>query len=240
MDAALETLLKKERSLWRGRDQYYTRETIPTGHKALDNSLPSGGWNLGTLTELLIAHDGIGEFSLLLPALRKITSNKQWAALINPPYVPYAPALAAAGLNLDYLLVVNPEDDTDTLWSAEQLLRSATFQVVVFWINNAHSSYKNRRSRKNRNGDNANRFRRLQLAAEHAGAWAVAYRDIEEAKQHSSAALRICLQAVCVPDSPSDPTENGLKLNHYGQHCFLTTCHCSGILKSKPASSRIV
>lgn len=201
MDPALEILLKKERSLWRGRDQYYVRDTIPTGHKALDNSLPSGGWNLGTLTELLIADDGIGEFSLLLPALRKITTNNQWAALINPPYVPYAPALATAGLNLEHLLVINTEDDTDTLWSAEQLLRSGTFQVVIFWINNT------------RKASNSNSFRRLQLAAEHAGAWAVAYRNIADAKQHSSAALRICLQAVCFSDSPSDPTENGLQLD---------------------------
>ena len=201
MDPALEILLKKERGLWRGRDQYYARDTITTGHKALDNSLPSGGWNLGTLTELLIAHDGIGEFSLLLPALRKITTGKQWAALINPPYVPYAPALATAGLNLEHLLVIDSKDDTDTLWSAEQLLRSGTFQVVIFWIHKA------------RNADKSNKLRRLQLAAEHAGAWAVAYRNIEDAKQHSSAALRICLQAVCFPDSPSDPTENGLQLD---------------------------
>ena len=201
MDPALEILLKKERGLWRGRDQYYARDTIATGHKALDNSLPSGGWNLGTLTELLIAHDGIGEFSLLLPALRKITTSKQWAALINPPYVPYAPALATAGLNLEHLLVIDSKDDTDTLWSAEQLLRSGTFQVVIFWIHKA------------RNADKSNKLRRLQLAAEQAGAWAVAYRNIEDAKQHSSAALRICLQAVCFPDSPSDPTENGLQLD---------------------------
>jgi len=169
--------------------------------------MPEGGWNLGTLTELLIAQDGIGEFSLLLPALRKITTNKQWAALINPPYVPYAPALATAGLNLDHLLVVDTKDDADTLWSAEQLLRSGTFQVVIFWINNTRSSPKKRYA------DNSNRFRRLQLAAEQAGAWAVAYRSIDDAKQHSSAALRICLQAVCFPDSPSDPTENGLQLD---------------------------
>jgi len=153
VDPALEALLKTERSLWRGRDQYYTRKTLSS----------AGGWSLGVLTELLVEHQGIGEFSLLLPALSKITTAQQWVALINPPYVPYAPALTNAGLDLDYLLIVDTGNNKDTLWSAEQLLRSGTFQGVILWLDPG------------KDNQQINRLRRLQLAAEQTGVWAVAY-----------------------------------------------------------------
>ena len=190
MKPALEALLKKERNLWRGRDQYNTRDTLPTGHARLDTVLPGGGWSLGALTELIPECEGIGEFSLLLPALQQITGNGQWAALINPPYIPYAPALANAGLDLERLLIVNTGNDPDTLWGAEQLLRSGTFQAVIMWLAKA----------------NAGQLRRLQLAAESGSTWAVAYRHANAASQHSPAALRIQL-------SPAPPQQSsGLKL----------------------------
>ncbi len=191
MKPALETLLKKERNLWRGRDQYYTQDILPSGHTRLDNILPGGGWSLGALTELLPECEGIGELSLLLPALKHITRNGQWAALINPPYIPYAPALVNAGLDLEHVLIVDTGNDPDTLWSAEQLLRSGTFQAVIMWLTKA----------------NAGQLRRLQLAAESASTWAVAYRHAKAASQHSPAALRIRLSPV-----PASEQTAGLKI----------------------------
>lgn len=192
MKPALETLLKKERNLWRGRDQYYTQDILPSGHARLDNILPGGGWSLGALTELLPECEGIGELSLLLPALKRITCSGQWAALINPPYIPYAPALANAGLDLEHMLIVDTGNDADTLWGAEQLLRSGTFQAVVLWLSKA----------------NATQLRRLQLAAESSSTWAVAYRHANAASQHSPAALRIRLS----PTQASAKQTAGLKI----------------------------
>jgi len=139
--------------------------------------------------ELLVEHQGIGEFSLLLPALSKITTAQQWVALINPPYVPYAPALTNAGLDLDYLLIVDTGNNKDTLWSAEQLLRSGTFQGVILWLDPG------------KDNQQINRLRRLQLAAEQTSVWAVAYQHDCMTFRHSPAALRIRLQ----PASANNP-----------------------------------
>lgn len=200
MDPALETLLKKERGLWRGRDQYYTRETLSTGYAALDRKLPAGGWSIGTLTELLVEQDGIGELSLLLPALATITADKRNAALINPPYVPYAPALACAGVDLDYLLIVNSDNCADTFWSAEQLLRNGSFRAVVSWI------------KASRGSSHTKQLRRLQLAAEQSNALAIAYRRERFSAQHSPAAVRIRLQPLTNSMPCFDQRMDGLAL----------------------------
>jgi protein ImuA len=42
---------------------------VDTGYASLSAELPSGGWPLGALIELLPAHSGIGELRLLQPAL---------------------------------------------------------------------------------------------------------------------------------------------------------------------------
>jgi len=80
----VEALLKHP-ALWKGRQTHEKRETFATGHTALDLALPSGGWPVGALTELMVAHEGVGEFTLLLPALAALTQQQQWIALVAPP-----------------------------------------------------------------------------------------------------------------------------------------------------------
>ena len=175
--ATLDTLLKTQPAVWRGRDRYVNAASIPTGFAALDNALPARGWGVGGVTELLLGQHGIGELSLLLPALRHVTSAG-WAALINPPYIPYPPAFSNAGIALDRLLIINSNDDINTLWSTEQVLRSGLFGGVIAWV---HKS-------------SAQRQRRLQLAAEIGGSWATVYRPLQVSTEHSPVATRICLR----------------------------------------------
>ena len=174
---ALDELLKSQPALWRGRDQYNDYAAVPTGYAQLDNALPSGGWGIGCLTELLLEQHGIGEISLLLPGLSQVTSDNQWAAFVNPPYLPYAPALANSGINLERLLIINTGNDVDTLWATEQLLRAGIFASVVAWVNRT----------------TAQKQRRLQLAAELGKTWATVYRPASAQDQSSPAALRIVI-----------------------------------------------
>ena len=134
MDPALDALLKSQPALWRGRERYTDEDSIPTGFASLDNALPTRGWCIGGVTEILSSQQGIGEVSLLLPALSKVTREDQWAAFINPPHVPYAPALSNAGIRLDRLLIIDSKDDLNTLWAAEQVLRAGLFASVVVWV----------------------------------------------------------------------------------------------------------
>lgn len=200
--ATLDTLLKTQPAVWRGRDRYSVESSIPTGFAALDNALPAHGWGIGGVTELLLEQHGIGELSLLLPALRYVVGganstasqlsagshNTGWAALVNPPYIPYAPALGNAGIALDRLLIINSGDDINTLWSTEQLLRSGLFGAVVAWV---HKS-------------SAQRQRRLQLAAESGGSWAAVYRPLHAQQEHSPVSTRICVTMEMAPGAPVD------------------------------------
>jgi protein ImuA len=99
-----------------------------TGHAALDAELPGGGWPAAGLTELLLAAPGCGELRLLAPALSE--RSLLWIA---PPFLPYAPALAALGMALDRLTVVTPETAADAAWAAEQALRPGALGAVLWW-----------------------------------------------------------------------------------------------------------
>ena len=50
-----------------------------------------------------ILHDGagLGEVSLLFGALKRVSEEGRAIAWINPPHLPYAPALARAGVALN-------------------------------------------------------------------------------------------------------------------------------------------
>src|SRR5262249_9708741 len=98
--SGLATLLSHP-SIWRGRDlSTVSLPRLPTGFPALNAELPGGGWPMAALTEILPEHEGIGEVRLLAPALAHLSTTGRWLAWIAPPYVPYAPALQAAGIDL--------------------------------------------------------------------------------------------------------------------------------------------
>ncbi len=199
----LEAILKNP-AIWKGRQQHEGRETYPSQHGALDAALPGRGWPIGALTELMVANEGVGEFTLLLPALAALTRQQQWIALVAPPRIPYAPALHNAGMALEHVLVVDSDDDKrrkNSFWAAEQLLRSGVFSAVVLWLGAA--------------GDERQQ-RRLQLAAEHGRAWGVCYRPSSAARHASPAGLRMILQ------HHSDGLHIDIIKNRGGRLCELT------------------
>src|SRR3569832_69493 len=111
--------------IWRGNQRAQTAEAaLPTGITALDALLPGGGWLRGALTELLLSRQGIVVLRLLMPALAQLSEADGCLAWVTPPYVPYAAALDAAGIDLKRLLVAKPPSEADAWWTAEQALRS--------------------------------------------------------------------------------------------------------------------
>lgn len=168
------------RTVWRaGRVQAVAADGEPTGHAALDALLPQGGWPRAALTELLIPADGVGELSLLLPTLARLTRGGGIVALVAPPYLPYAPAWQAAGVDLRLLEVIEA-DARGALWAFEQCLRSAACAVVLGWPLQA----------------DAQALRRLQVAADGGDCLGFAFRDAKHAANPSPAALRMEYVAV--------------------------------------------
>ncbi|MFO7190463.1 MAG: translesion DNA synthesis-associated protein ImuA [Pseudomonadota bacterium] len=156
------------------------RPSVPTGFACLDRELPGGGWPGGALTEILPAHEGIGELRLLGPALAALSRKGRHLAWIAPPYLPYAPALDAAGIDLAKLFIVRTRSLTDSLWAAEQCLASAACGAVLLWPQQLKYL----------------ELRRLQLAAEGTDALAFLFRPPGAAAEPSPAALRLGLETV--------------------------------------------
>lgn len=153
----------------------YQEHSIPTGFDVLDRRLPGGGWPLGALTEILIPRQEPGTLWITLPALARLSEQQRWMAMIAPPHMPYAPALAAIGLDLNKILFIRPGSRTDILWTIEEALKSGTCSSVIFWLNQTGNKI----------------LRRLQLAAEKGNTLGLCFRPESFASQRTSAALRL-------------------------------------------------
>ncbi|WP_246181619.1 translesion DNA synthesis-associated protein ImuA [Dechloromonas hortensis] len=165
--------------VWRGDTLASLPENaIPSGHPELDAELPGGGWPRGNLTEILVDRSGFGEMSLLLPALASLSTAGGWLALVAPPWLPHAPAWAAAGVALERLVVLPA--GKQTAWSVEQLLACGGFAGVLAWPEA---------------GIDARALRRLQVAAEGRPVFACLWRSTAAAASPSPAPLRLEMAA---------------------------------------------
>ncbi|MCX7891789.1 MAG: translesion DNA synthesis-associated protein ImuA [Burkholderiales bacterium] len=176
---AFDAILARH-DVWRGDGlAQAARPAVPTGFAALDAALPGGGWPTAALSECLPAHEGIGELRLFGPALARLARERRLLAWIAPPHLPYAPALAAAGIDLERVLVVKTRTPQETLWATEQALRANACGAVLAWPPERVKYAE---------------LRRLQLAAEGRGAVAVLFRTPPAAAESSPAALRLALE----------------------------------------------
>jgi hypothetical protein len=171
-----ETLEQLARLCRNGREGPPPR--IEPSGSALDAVLPGGGWQAGTVVELMPVTEGIGELRLLMPALAKITQSERHVAMIAPPYIPFAPALLRHGLRLEHFWIIRAHSAADVLWSAEQTLRCKSFGAVLAWP----PAIRDRE------------VRRLQLAAEAGNSIGFVYRSPSAMREPSPAAVRLRLQ----------------------------------------------
>ena len=176
--AALEELLRQH-PVWRGGAPQLGVPAVSTGYPVLDAELPGGGWPSGALTEILGSREGIGELQLVLPALAALTWAGKRVVWLAPPYLPYAPALAAAGVNLEHLAVIRAPGRRDALWAAEQALRAGCCHALLGWFRKA--AYDD--------------LRRLAVAAEASPAWVALFRPLPAAAESSPACLRLALDS---------------------------------------------
>jgi cell division inhibitor SulA/protein ImuA len=166
--------------VWRGDALGVPDEPgVATGFAVLDDVLPGAGWPVGALTEILPSSQGIGELSLLRPALARLSREAaRWIVWVAPPHLPYAPALQAAGVDLSRLVVLRPHSASEALWATRQALASGSCSAVLAWLNAPdHQS-----------------LRRLQLAAEGGGAAAFLFRPAYARRDFSPAPLRLFLE----------------------------------------------
>ena len=177
-EAALNELLEATPRLWKGRQASRGQRSLPSGHARLDARLPGGGWPLGAVSELISGKPGLGELSLLFPALAEIGRQGQWIVLVSPPWIPYPPSLRGHELPLERLLLVRGRDDREALWACEQALRNGRGGAVLAWPGDVGFA----------------RLRRLQLAAEANAKLVFLFRPENALQAASPAALRLQLE----------------------------------------------
>ncbi len=149
----LDHLVREQAMLWKGSSLAQQHDAavpaLDTGFPALNRLLKTGGWPQASLLEIQVDEWGQGELQLLLPTMAALSQAGQQLAWIAPPYIPYAPALQAAGVDLDYLLIIEQSEPADIAWAAEKCLYHASAAMVLFCLPLA----------------DARHIRRLQLAA---------------------------------------------------------------------------
>ena len=175
---------------WRGRhsmfdshgasannDSHRTGGGLGTGYSGLDLELQQGGWPLDSTIEMLSDSSGLGAMGLFLPAMETLSEQGRWQVFIAPPFIPYAPLLAARGIDTQQVLLVHPQNRADLLWATEQALRSSTCSAVFSWLGAQEYRY--------------GELRKLQLAAASGDTLSVLFRPVDAGRNHAPAALRL-------------------------------------------------
>ena len=191
--------LLNDRAVWRARD--LTRKATinandgsSTGFPELDNALQNRGWPEGALIEILSNKYGIGELRLLAPSLLHLEQTKAlWTVWINPPYLPYAPALEAIGLDVERTLLVHPQNHKEALWAIEESLNSGSCGALLAWLHEQSVDEK--------------QLRRIQWRSKQAQVWTFLFRPITAQNKASPAVLRLKL------DSTQDSADHSLNLS---------------------------
>jgi hypothetical protein len=178
MKTSLADILAQH-SVWRGGALVRPgAPALPTGFAVLDRELPGGGWPGGALTEILGLREGVGELQLVLPALVTLSTSGRRIVWLAPPHLPYAPALAAAGIDLAQLSVLRAPGRRDALWAAEQVLRAGNCDALLAWFRDIRYV----------------ELRRLAVAAEASRTFCALFRPVQAAREPSPACLRIALE----------------------------------------------
>ena len=164
--------------VWRGEAMgHHQASVVGSGHAALDAVLPDGGWPCHSLTEILQAQAGLGEWRLLSPALARLVAQGGSVLLIGAPRLPYLPGLAREGVWPERVIRIDADAPAERLWATEQALKAQCVTAVLSWLPQARPE----------------QIRRLQAcAAQHPGLF-FAFRPVRAAQESSAAPLRLHL-----------------------------------------------
>ena len=108
--------------------------STPSGFRALDSELPGGGWPSRCLTELLLAHPGVGEIRFLAATLSSLTQSGREIVLLAPPHIPDPAGWEQLGIDMGRVLIVRAARPADRLWALEESLKSAVFGALIAWL----------------------------------------------------------------------------------------------------------
>jgi len=169
--------------IWQGSQRRSTNRStniaLSSGYPSFDRVLHLAGWPKNRLIEILTEQHSIGEMQLILPAIAKQMELGGWLFLIEPPFIPYAPAWLKAGVPVERVMVIQSCNNRDELWACEQIMANASVAACLFWPVQDYLSHKH--------------LKRLQLASQKGSALNFIFRSSKMAQQSSAASLRLLI-----------------------------------------------
>ncbi len=133
LDLALSAITKEfgEGSIMRLGDATKMKvETVSTGSIAIDLALGAGGLPTGRIIEIF-GPESSGKTTLCLSVIAEVQKKGGLAAFIDVEHALDPKYARVVGVNLDDLLVSQPDSGEDALTIAETLIRSGAIDVIV-------------------------------------------------------------------------------------------------------------
>ncbi|HEY3343826.1 MAG TPA: recombinase RecA [Anaerolineaceae bacterium] len=133
LDKALNDIIKRygEGSIMRlGEAQHMTVEAIPTGSLSLDLALGVGGIPRARITEIY-GPESSGKTTLCQHIVAEVQKRGGTAAYIDMEHALDPSYAAKCGVNVDNLLISQPDTGEQALEIAETLVRSGAVELVV-------------------------------------------------------------------------------------------------------------
>lgn len=113
-----------------GDEKIENVEVIPTGSLSLDAALGVGGYPKGRIIEIF-GHESSGKTTLAIHAIAEAQKRGEIAAFIDAEHAFDRFYAEKLGVNVDELLIAQPDSGEQALEIADQLIRSAAVGIVV-------------------------------------------------------------------------------------------------------------
>ena len=113
-----------------GDEQIENVEVIPTGSIALNAALGVGGYPKGRIIEIY-GPESSGKTTLAIHAIAEAQKNGGVAAFIDAEHAFDRFYAAKLGVNIDELLISQPDNGEQALEIADQLIRSSAIDIIV-------------------------------------------------------------------------------------------------------------
>jgi cell division inhibitor SulA len=96
------------------------------------NVKPSTGL-AGKITEIVLQNSDVEQMTMLLPLLAQLSKDDRWFAWIAPPATLPKALLEAAGIDLNKIMLLQPDQNHSTYDLACQALQAGTCHAVITW-----------------------------------------------------------------------------------------------------------
>jgi cell division inhibitor SulA len=88
---------------------------------------------LGKITEIITSDEQESSLTMLLPLLATLSKDDRWFAWVSPPKNLPKSLLEEAGIALDKIMLLYPDDQNSALKLAKKALSAGTCHAVISW-----------------------------------------------------------------------------------------------------------